>query len=360
MERTYLATRSGSVDQARPPHTVLPMPPITNFLFSGHLTEAERLARLKTGGQVPLYGSHPSLSDVSSFTTVARSSTLATSSSSLRNKSSLSFSQDLSTSLKGLSSPCATSTLTSGQDWAQNDVSMETWIVQEYCDLGPMTRAVTNKAFQKGSSSGQINMLFVALRARDIAQGMAYLHALNVCHGDLKCENVLLAQDPQDPMGCQAKVADFGLSRAIAAGRSHLSTQTYGTVTHMSPELLLKGRLGPKVDVYSFGIMMWEMVSGLSPYAGMTAGEVIQKVVVQQYRPGFSDRIPQDYCQLAEICWAQDPKKRPPFRVVAARLEEIVCGLMQPQVMCIVRSVARTTDTSPGPQDQCDETEVPE
>ena len=84
---------------------------------------------------------------------------------------------------------------------------------------------------------------------------MSHLHNRNICHGDLKCENVLLKSDTSEPDGVTAKVADFGLSRALAAGQSHLSTRRYGTVTHMPPELLSTGKLAVAADVYSFGIM---------------------------------------------------------------------------------------------------------
>jgi serine/threonine protein kinase len=56
-------------------------------------------------------------------------------------------------------------------------------------------------------------------RAADVAAGVSYLHSRHVCHGDLKCENVLLRSEPQDPDGAMAKVADFGLSRALAFGQ---------------------------------------------------------------------------------------------------------------------------------------------
>lgn len=56
-------------------------------------------------------------------------------------------------------------------------------------------------------------------RAADVLAGLAYLHSRNVCHGDLKWENVLLKTEARDPDGLMAKVADFGLSRALAYGQ---------------------------------------------------------------------------------------------------------------------------------------------
>lgn len=206
---------------------------------------------------------------------------------------------------------------------------MQTWIVLELCELGPLSRASVGGMFGGPSGSG-LNWESVLMRARDVARGMTYLHSLHVCHGDLKPENVLLARDSEDPFGCCAKVADFGISRALTEGRTHLSTQTLGTVTHMSPELVARGRLGPQADVYSFGIMMWELVSGRPAYQGVSAGEVIHKVVVEHYRPMFPvsfSGIMLAYSTLAQDCWDHDPDVRPAFGEVLERLDEMVAEL---------------------------------
>lgn len=86
------------------------------------------------------------------------------------------------------------------------------------------------------------------------------VHARQVCHGDLKAQNVLMAAlnpptDPDTPATGPwvAKVADFGLSRALKDDETHRSTRTTGTVTHMPPELLRSGKLMPAGDVYAFG-----------------------------------------------------------------------------------------------------------
>lgn len=120
------------------------------------------------------------------------------------------------------------------------------------------------------------------------------------------------------------QVGDFGLSRAIGEAGSHLSTATVGTVTHMPPELLLSGQLRPSCDVYSFGIMLWQLYTGQVPYQGMRYAEIVYKVAVCNMRPVFPESTPKEYRDLAEQCWNNDAAVRPTFEQVEAALE----GLM--------------------------------
>ena len=67
-------------------------------------------------------------------------------------------------------------------------------------------------------------------------------------------------------------MADFGLSRVLS--QEAISTGTFGTVTHMPPELLTTGRLSKSVDVFAFGVLLWEMCTGKRPWAGMMQMQV--------------------------------------------------------------------------------------
>lgn len=106
------------------------------------------------------------------------------------------------------------------------------------------------------------NIIHAVLTALDIASAMMYLHNIRIIHGDLKPENVLLKSDVADPRGFVCKVSDFGLSRFLAED-THLETFTYGTITHMPPELLKGGILTPSADVYSFAVLIWELLTGV-------------------------------------------------------------------------------------------------
>ena len=70
-------------------------------------------------------------------------------------------------------------------------------------------------------------------------------------------------------------MADFGLSRVLS--QEAISTGTFGTVTHMPPELLTTGRLSKAVDVYAFGVLLWEMCTGRRPWAGMMQMQVLMQ-----------------------------------------------------------------------------------
>eukprot|EP00198_Chlamydomonas_reinhardtii_P008449 XP_001697786.1 predicted protein [Chlamydomonas reinhardtii] len=167
---------------------------------------------------------------------------------------------------------------------------METWI---YCDLGALAPHVhiAKKFLTPHRSGGERRPLLAPILGclRDIAAGMAHLHSLNVVHG--------VSQVPL-PAGFVAKVADFGLSKALKEGQTHHSTKTVGTVTHQPPELLRSGKLTLSGDVYSFGIMAWEMLTGSVPYKGLMYGEVVERVVVSHRRPEFPPHTPLAYRAL--------------------------------------------------------------
>ena len=78
----------------------------------------------------------------------------------------------------------------------------------------------------------------------------------------------------------QAMVCDFGLARDMAL-RTRFQTQTYGTITHMPPELLLHDTLGKAGDVYAWGVLAWEMLAGCRAWAALNYGQVINAVAIE-------------------------------------------------------------------------------
>ncbi|XP_027185257.1 uncharacterized protein LOC113783347 [Coffea eugenioides] len=154
--------------------------------------------------------------------------------------------------------------------------------------------------------------------AMDAAFGMEYLHSKNIVHFDLKCDNLLVnLKDPSRPI---CKVGDFGLSKIK---RNTLVTGgVRGTLPWMAPELLngSSSKVSEKVDVFSFGIVLWEILTGEEPYANMHYGAIIGGIVNNTLRPPVPSYCDPDWRLLMEQCWAPDPAARPSFTEIARRL----------------------------------------
>ncbi|XP_031120779.1 uncharacterized protein LOC116024023 [Ipomoea triloba] len=163
------------------------------------------------------------------------------------------------------------------------------------------------------------------LIAMDAAFGMEYLHLKNIVHFDLKCDNLLVnLRDPQRPI---CKVGDFGLSRIKR--NTLVSGGVRGTLPWMAPELLNgnTNMVSEKVDVFSFGITMWEILTGEEPYANMHCGAIIGGILKNTLRPPIPERCDPEWRKLMEQCWHADPESRPSFTVITDRLRSMSAAL---------------------------------
>lgn len=164
--------------------------------------------------------------------------------------------------------------------------------------------------------------LFIAM---DAAFGMEYLHSKNIVHFDLKCENLLVnMRDAHRPI---CKVGDFGLSKV--KHQTLVSGGVRGTLPWMAPELL-SGKcsmVSDKIDVFSFGIVMWELLTGEEPYENMHCGAIIAGIVNNTLRPSIPSWCDPGWRSLMERCWSGNPAERPAFAEVASELRAIAATM---------------------------------
>lgn len=154
--------------------------------------------------------------------------------------------------------------------------------------------------------------------AIDISEALVYLHP-RIVHRDLKAQNVLL-----DASG-RAKVCDFGIARF--KDRTFISTANghAGTPAYMAPELFDGGQVTEKVDVYSFGVLLWEMLTGQVPWASVPSPmQVIYYVGVLGQRPPMPEGCQPALRALIESCWGESPASRPTFREILETLKGLV------------------------------------
>ncbi|GJR53063.1 serine/threonine-protein kinase STE20-like protein [Tanacetum coccineum] len=154
--------------------------------------------------------------------------------------------------------------------------------------------------------------------AMDAATGMEYLHSKNIVHFDLRCDNLLVNMTSSSRPVC--KVSDFRQSKIKR--NTLISGGGRGTLPWMAPELMDGGsnKVSEKVDVYSFGIVLWEILTCEEPYADMHYGAIIGGIVNNTLRPTIPSDCDPEWRRLMELCWATDPAVRPSFTEITNHL----------------------------------------
>ena len=148
--------------------------------------------------------------------------------------------------------------------------------------------------------------------ARDIAQGMVYLHRLEIIHRDLKSGNVLLTAEDT------AKLCDFGTARYFP--RHDPTKERKGTYRWMAPEVIDGGSADKHSDVYSFSMVMWELMAHKIPFHDK-ANELDAAICAQENeRPQLNGGWPEYIRVLIKKCWSHHPHFRPSFDDIVTAL----------------------------------------
>lgn len=154
---------------------------------------------------------------------------------------------------------------------------------------------------EKGALSPRLALALID----PVIEGLAAAHAAGLIHRDVKPENVLIADDGR------IKVGDFGLARAVTATTS--TGSLIGTVAYLAPELVLGQAADARSDIYSAGVMLYEMLTGAQPYSGEVPIQVAYQHVNTEL-PAPSAAAPglaSDLDELVQWCTAKDPEDRP-------------------------------------------------
>ncbi|XP_058480228.1 mitogen-activated protein kinase kinase kinase 11 [Solea solea] len=186
-------------------------------------------------------------------------------------------------------------------------------LIMEYASGGPLSRALAGR---------RIPPHVLVNWAVQIAKGMLYLHneaIVPVIHRDLKSNNILLAQPIENECmeGLTLKITDFGLAREW-----HKTTKmsTAGTYAWMAPEVIKSSTFSKGSDVWSYGVLLWELLTGESPYRGIDGLAVAYGVAVNKLTLPIPSTCPEPFAQLMSGCWHQDPHHRPMFSSILAQL----------------------------------------
>jgi serine/threonine protein kinase len=184
-----------------------------------------------------------------------------------------------------------------------------TWKNRPYLVMELVHGGSLRRLLERGSPDTLLAAMTEAARA------LAYAHEQGVVHRDVKPENVLLTRSRR------VRVADFGLARAADQPSMTTDGKLMGTALYMSPEQARGAKATGFSDVYAFGIMLYEMVTGHRPFASEeTLGLLYQHAEVEPAKPDVRAPYPASLGALALECLAKDPQRRPTMAEVADRL----------------------------------------
>ncbi|XP_077412457.1 protein kinase Npk [Vanacampus margaritifer] len=182
-------------------------------------------------------------------------------------------------------------------------------IVTEYASGGSLYEYLSSE------QSEEMDMEQIMMWAIQMAKGMHYLHAeapIKVIHRDLKSRNVVMTADKV------LKICDFGASKFL----SHTTHMTVvGTFPWMAPEVIQSLPVSETCDTYSYGVVLWEMLTREVPFKGFEGLQVAWLVVEKQERLTIPTSCPASFAELMRKCWQAEPKERPQFKQVLVTLE---------------------------------------
>ena len=218
-------------------------------------------------------------------------------------------------------------------------------IVTEFCENGSLYDLLarirpqiangdysSDEEYSGGESeveTGGLEFANILQWATDIARGMNYLHSeapVQIIHRDLKSTNVLLSRD------WMCKICDFGSSRTRNRDNSVMSVA--GTPAWMAPELIQgKANFSSGCDMWSFGVVLWELLTCERPFKGLDSYQVMFVVGTRYEHPPIPESCPPPFQTLLKRCWAREGSSRPSFGEVVVELSKMLVDDSLPSEM---------------------------
>ncbi|UZO07132.1 uncharacterized protein OCT59_027430 [Rhizophagus irregularis] len=182
-------------------------------------------------------------------------------------------------------------------------------LVLEYADSGTLN-IYLKLHFNKLDWNEKYQLSF------QLASAISFLHEHDIIHRDLHADNVLMHQK-------KIKLADFGLSRKIAKTSSNNASKVFGLIPFVDPRKLNDQdyELNKKSDVYSIGVLMWQISSGKKPFSNCNHDVSLSLSIVNGKREEIIDNTPIEYSNLYTECWKYEPDERPNMQKVVLFLK---------------------------------------
>jgi len=180
-------------------------------------------------------------------------------------------------------------------------------IMLEYCAGGSLDKYLFGNDVQLTEKE------LIAIVA-GIAKGMLHLHKHKIIHRDLAARNILLTEAKQP------KISDFGLSRFLQQAQEGKTNSSIGPLRWMAPESLAERVYSTKTDVWTFGIVIWEIVAKQEPHLDQDPLNVGKLIRDENLVPKIPADCPPLLAELMQMCWKRNPEERPDFEQICSIL----------------------------------------
>jgi len=187
-------------------------------------------------------------------------------------------------------------------------------ILTQYLKRGSLARVLYDPSF-KHYHSEPFSDLMIRKIASDICKAMVYLHLSQIIHGNLRLTNIMVVSfDPADQVIVQ--VAEVGMNLLTAFRTKQPSFNDRDTLCYLAPELLKSDKCSFPVDVYAFGVCLYEIITRCVPFGDLPLEvQSLQNAIIEESRPDLPQGSPisTDLLSIAKSCWAANPTDRPTF-----------------------------------------------
>ncbi|RGB41310.1 kinase-like domain-containing protein [Rhizophagus diaphanus] len=191
----------------------------------------------------------------------------------------------------------------------QYPITQDVMIIMPYYPLGDLTNYITND-FYDISWKTKLDKL------KSIINGLINIHDANIVHRDFHSGNIFFRD--KFPY---VSIGDLGISKS--ATESTDDNENYGIIPYMAPEIFRGQKYTKASDIYSFGMIMWEFMTGRRPFWDKVHDTELIIEIYKGSRPPIVTNAPEDYVDLMKECWHSDPNKRP----TALYVFEVICNI---------------------------------
>ena len=170
-------------------------------------------------------------------------------------------------------------------------------IIMPYYHSGDLMQYITKDFYDIGWHI-KLSVLETAIK------GLSSIHCVKIIHRDFHSGNIFLN-------GNVSVIGDLGISKSATDSTDDNINENYGIIPYMAPEVFLGQKYTTASDIYSFGMIMWEVMTGRRPFWDKSHDTDLIIEIVDGLRPPIVTNAPEGYIELMEKCWHSDPSKRP-------------------------------------------------